>query len=233
MYPLDVRHNCPQRGKCSCFAHPYLRLMNAEMKKKCLWSSTLTTWYEAGNFVTFLKHRGFGDFPITIGTWLSLPSLLTQSKTVSLSLQFFPPWQDSKGSTRRSVLRHNWRYWQRIVFKRAMYPAWRGLWLGERGSLDRCRSGFFTILKGTRREQLLRLHGACSLRAKPEDCGSQENNTTRYSTSRAEPTRARPLVRHLPSYATTCSQIVFSVPICWPSKWHHVTRRAARRLVPA
>jgi hypothetical protein len=41
MYTLDVRHNCPQRGECSCFAHPYLRLMNAEMKKKCLCSSTL------------------------------------------------------------------------------------------------------------------------------------------------------------------------------------------------
>jgi hypothetical protein len=25
--------------------------------------------------------------------------------------------------------------------------------------------------------------------------------------------------------------IVFSVPIRWPSKWHHVTRRATRRLV--
>jgi hypothetical protein len=29
----------------------------------------------------------------------------------------------------------------------------------------------------------------------------------------------------------SCSQIVFSVPICWPSKWRHVTRRATRRLV--
>jgi hypothetical protein len=47
---------------------------------------------------------------------------------------------------------------------------------------------------------------------------SQENNTTCHSTSRAEPTRARPLVRHLPSCAALCSQIVFSVPICWPSK---------------
>jgi hypothetical protein len=61
----------------------------------------------------------------------------------------------------------------------------------------------------------------------------QENNTTPYSTSRAEPTRARPLVRHLSSCAASCSQIVFSVPICWPSTWRHVTRRAARRLVPA
>jgi hypothetical protein len=40
----------------------------------------------------------------------------------------------------------------------------------------------------------------------------------RYSTSRAEPTRARPLIRHLPSCAASCSQIVFSVPIFWPSK---------------
>jgi hypothetical protein len=42
----------------------------------------LFTWYLDGNFFIFLKHRGFGDFPITIGTCLSLPSLLTQSKTV-------------------------------------------------------------------------------------------------------------------------------------------------------
>jgi hypothetical protein len=38
---------------------------------------------------------------------------------------------------------------------------------------------------------------------------------------------------HKPSRAASCSQIVFSVPICWPSKWRHVTRRAARRLIPA
>jgi hypothetical protein len=55
--------------------------------------------------------------------------------------------------------------------------------------------------------------------------------TTRYSTSRTEPTLARPLVRHLPSCAASCSQIVFSEPICWLRKWCHVTRRAARRLV--
>jgi len=52
-------------------------------------------WYLVGSFLTFLKHLGFGDFPITIGTCLSLPSLLTHSSTVSLSLECFPPWQDS------------------------------------------------------------------------------------------------------------------------------------------
>jgi hypothetical protein len=40
------------------------------------------------------------------------------------------PSRSGQGSTRRHVarlvLRHNWRHWQRIVFKRAMYPAWRG-----------------------------------------------------------------------------------------------------------
>src|SRR5215510_16602165 len=46
-------------------------------------------------FLTFLKHLGFGDFPITIGTCLSLPSLLTHSRTVSMTLECFPPWQDS------------------------------------------------------------------------------------------------------------------------------------------
>jgi hypothetical protein len=39
----------------------------------------LFAWYLAGNFFTFLKHRGFADFSTTIGTCLSLPSLLTQS----------------------------------------------------------------------------------------------------------------------------------------------------------
>jgi len=48
-------------------------------------------WYLVGNFLMFLKHLGFGDFPITIGTFLSLPSLLTHSSTVSLSLECFPP----------------------------------------------------------------------------------------------------------------------------------------------
>ena len=52
-------------------------------------------WYLVGNFLTFLNYLGFGDFPITIGTCLSLPSLLTHSSTVSLSLECFPPWQDS------------------------------------------------------------------------------------------------------------------------------------------
>jgi hypothetical protein len=45
-------------------------------------------WYLEGNFFIFLKHRGFGDFPITIGTCLSLPSLLTKSKTVPFPESF-------------------------------------------------------------------------------------------------------------------------------------------------
>jgi hypothetical protein len=51
-----------------------------------------------------------------------------------------------------------------------MYPAWRGAarWIAA-------EAVFFTILKVTRRGQLLRLHGACSLRAKLEDCGSQHD----------------------------------------------------------
>jgi len=52
-------------------------------------------WYLVGDFLTFLKYLGLGDFPITIGTCLSLPSLITHSSTVSLSLECFPPWQDS------------------------------------------------------------------------------------------------------------------------------------------
>jgi hypothetical protein len=53
------------------------------------------TWYLVGNFLTFLKHLGFSDFPITISTCLSLPSLLTHSRTVSPFLECFLPWQDS------------------------------------------------------------------------------------------------------------------------------------------
>jgi hypothetical protein len=70
MYTLYVRHNFPQRGECSCFAHPYLRLMNAEMKKKMsvFIHALLFAWYLEDNFFIFLKHRDFGDFPITIGT---------------------------------------------------------------------------------------------------------------------------------------------------------------------
>ena len=46
-------------------------------------------------FFNLLVALGFGDFPITIGTCLSLQSLLTSSSTVSLSLECFPSWQDS------------------------------------------------------------------------------------------------------------------------------------------
>jgi hypothetical protein len=90
MYPLDVRHSCPQRGECSCFAYPYLGLMNAEINKKnsAVIHALLFAWYLEGNFFIFLKHRGFGDFPITIGTCLSLPSLFTQSITVTFPESF-------------------------------------------------------------------------------------------------------------------------------------------------
>ena len=63
-------------------------------------------WYLVGNFLTFLKHKCFGYFPITIGTCLSLPSLLTHRSTMSPSFECFPPWQysplfskDQSGST--------------------------------------------------------------------------------------------------------------------------------------
>jgi hypothetical protein len=138
-----------------------------------------------------------------------------------------------KGSTRRRVarlvLRHNGRHWQRIVFKRAMYPAWRGAacdwasdarWIAAEAVFSRSSKG-------------LGEDSCCGYTGLAVYAPSQSQETTRYSTSRAEPTRARPLVRHLPSCAASCSQIVFSVPICWPSKWRHVTRRTARRLVPA
>jgi hypothetical protein len=63
--------------------------MNAEMKKKCLVIHVLLfAWSLEGNFFIFFKHRGFGDFPIIIGTCLSRPSLLTQSKTVTFPESF-------------------------------------------------------------------------------------------------------------------------------------------------
>jgi hypothetical protein len=40
-------------------------------------------WYLVGNFLLFLKYLGFGDFPFTIGTCLSLPSLLTLQRGVT------------------------------------------------------------------------------------------------------------------------------------------------------
>src|SRR5215469_6297775 len=66
-----------------------------EQKISVIIHALLFAWYLIGNFLTFLKHLGFGDLPITIGTCLSLPSLSTHSSTVSLSLECFPPWQDS------------------------------------------------------------------------------------------------------------------------------------------
>jgi hypothetical protein len=62
-----------------------------EKKMSVVTHALLFVWYLVGNFFVLLKHCVFGDFPITIGTCLSLPSLLTQSKTVSLSLEFSPP----------------------------------------------------------------------------------------------------------------------------------------------
>jgi hypothetical protein len=141
----------------------------------------------------------------------------------------------SKGSTRRCVarlvLRYNWCHWQRIVFKRAMYPAWRGAacdWVSEARWIA-AEAVFWRSSKGLGAGSCCGYTGL----AVYAPSQSQKNNTTRYSTSRAEHTRARPLVRHLPSCAASCSQSVFSVPICWPNKSRHVTRRAARRLIPA
>jgi hypothetical protein len=59
-----------------------------EEKMSVFIHALLFTWYLEGNFFISLKHRGFGDFSITIGTCLSLPSLLTQSKTVTFPESF-------------------------------------------------------------------------------------------------------------------------------------------------
>jgi hypothetical protein len=59
-----------------------------EEKMSVVIHALLFAWYLEGNFFILLKHRGFGDFPITIGSYLSLPSLLTQSKTVTFPESF-------------------------------------------------------------------------------------------------------------------------------------------------
>jgi hypothetical protein len=59
-----------------------------EEKMSVVIHALLFAWYLEGNFFIFLKHHGFGDFPVTVGTCLSLPSLLTQSKTVTFSESF-------------------------------------------------------------------------------------------------------------------------------------------------
>jgi hypothetical protein len=59
-----------------------------EEKMSVIIRALLFVWYLAGHFFIFLKCHSFADFPITIGTCLSLPSLLTQSKTVTLPKSF-------------------------------------------------------------------------------------------------------------------------------------------------
>jgi hypothetical protein len=55
-----------------------------EQKISAVIHALLFAWYLIRNFLTSLKHLGLVDVPITIGTCLSLPSLLTHSSTVSL-----------------------------------------------------------------------------------------------------------------------------------------------------
>jgi hypothetical protein len=43
-----------------------------EEKMSVVIHALLFAWYLAGNFFIILKHRGFGDFPITIGNSLIL-----------------------------------------------------------------------------------------------------------------------------------------------------------------
>jgi hypothetical protein len=139
----------------------------------------------------------------------------------------------------RLVLRHNWRHWQIIVFKRAMYPAWRGAacdWAGEarwivaeavfsrsskglgagsccgytglavyaqtqyRPSQYTLRSGLCFLLSGCAKSEIFcPTIGIARMEWSNEDIFKfieQHDYTMRYSTSRAEPTRARPLIRH-------------------------------------
>jgi hypothetical protein len=73
MYTLDVQHNCPQRG-VFLFCAPILvsNERRNEEKMSVVIPVLSYAWYLAGNFFIFLKHRGFGDFPITISNFLIL-----------------------------------------------------------------------------------------------------------------------------------------------------------------
>jgi hypothetical protein len=59
-----------------------------EEKMSVVIHALLFAWYLEGSFFIFFKHHGFGDFTVTVGTCLSLPSLLTQSKTVTFPKAF-------------------------------------------------------------------------------------------------------------------------------------------------
>ena len=51
--------------------------------------------YVTSNDLTFLKHLGFSDYPMTNSLVLSVPVMLAQSKIESLSFDCFPPVQRS------------------------------------------------------------------------------------------------------------------------------------------
>jgi hypothetical protein len=100
-----------------------------------------------------------------------------------------------KGSTRRRVvrlvLRHKWHHWQRIVLKRAMYPAWRGApcdWASEARWIA-AEAGFSRSSKGL---------GAGSWRLR---VAGEHDYTTRYSTSRADLLAEQVTSRHSTSRA--------------------------------
>jgi hypothetical protein len=72
-----------------------------------------------------------------------------------------------------------------------MYPAWRGLRLGERGSLDRRRSGIFTILKGTARAAVAATRGLQSMRqARRLRVAGEQHDALFHKPSRTYPSKA-------------------------------------------
>jgi hypothetical protein len=65
-------------------------------KKAWMTSEIFTNWLhqidkKMTKDLTFLKQRGFCDFPITNMGNLSVPDMFAQTRTVNLSLLCFPP----------------------------------------------------------------------------------------------------------------------------------------------
>jgi hypothetical protein len=147
----------------------------------------------------------------------------------------------------------------RIVFKRAMYPAWCGLWLGKRGS-DRRKSSFFTILKGTAWAAVVATQGLqsvcqasliqicihlglifvfCCRGARRVNELLHQHHDPCWRLGRRRTTRlhnalfhklSRTYPSHLLSWAASCSQIVFcSDPLAKQVTSCHLTSRTPSR----
>jgi hypothetical protein len=117
--------------------------------------------------------------------------------------------------------------------KRAIYPAWRGAacdWVSDARRIA-AEAVFSRSSKG------LGAGSCCGYSGLAVYAPSQSRSSLVFvfccRGARAEPTRARQMVRHLPTCAASCSQFGFSVPICWPSTSRHVTSRHSTSHAPS